>query len=510
MCPYSCSVVLRPRRDRKEAGREDRSLSVAALIVVLLGVGPASAQPVPQDWTRQLQSADERVRLAAVVLVSEEAQALRVRGNPEAERALRELGAALAQRVRKDSDAGVRQTAALALAHVRAPGSVAGPAWADALRDPETNVRRAAAEAIGLHSSRTLDERRRTTRLAQRLPVLAQTAGDAVAFIAPAAQAIRDQEPAVQLAGLHSLAGLFQNLADLPRVDPRDLDDLTQSFIQNLTSQATFLALHQALADLAGEVQKRKLAALLAEVIGRSPLPSAAAAGQALEELGRWRVRMTQSDLRTGGTETASLLLAVLRNTLPALRSPLKTAAAPTRLHVLHALETLGPDGRVLQTEVRGNLTFSDRFVRWAAARTLGKMGPTDDEKVIVGLARLVATDDLDVAAAAADALAVSGAKAKAAVPDLAIAVETRDPVLQFQAIQALAAIGEAKGAVPALAKALRGPDLRVRQAAARLLRQLGVDAAPALPALREAAHDSDPEVRQVAAEAVLKILAPK
>jgi HEAT repeat protein len=62
---------------------------------------------------------------------------------------------------------------------------------------------------------------------------------------------------------------------------------------------------------------------------------------------------------------------------------------------------------------------------------------------------------------------------------------------------------------VPALARALRDPDLFVRRFAAQALGELGPDARPAVPALKAALNDSRREVQEAALAALGKIRGP-
>jgi HEAT repeat protein len=111
---------------------------------------------------------------------------------------------------------------------------------------------------------------------------------------------------------------------------------------------------------------------------------------------------------------------------------------------------------------------------------------------------------------AAANILWAMGARGRAAVPELAAALDDTDPGLQLAAAMALENVGPgAEGAVPALVRALGDRrDRRVRQAAAKALGAIGPAARAALPALtRELRRESWPE----AEEAVRRIrgLAP-
>jgi HEAT repeat protein len=178
------------------------------------------------------------------------------------------------------------------------------------------------------------------------------------------------------------------------------------------------------------------------------------------------------------------------------------------RLAAVHALEMLGKDGAVAAPALVRSLTDPDRFVRWAAARALGKMAPADAESAVPALARLLSDSDLDLRLAAATALDLYGPEAKAAVPALAESVSNGDAESRIAALRALEGIGgAADAAVPAIARAMiENPDVRVRRTAAEVLGRFGPRADQAIPALRKALDDPDTSVRKAASEALLNI----
>jgi HEAT repeat protein len=167
-------------------------------------------------------------------------------------------------------------------------------------------------------------------------------------------------------------------------------------------------------------------------------------------------------------------------------------------------------------------------YVRWAAARTLGRLAEREAEAgkagtipeglaaplgrlpdAVAGLARLLLCDpDEGVRMAVATALTRYGPRAAAAVPALREAVGSGSDVeLRVAVIQALEAIGtDAVPALPALVPALRDPDPRVREEAARVLGRFGRHSRFALPALRDALEDRDNMVRKAISEAILNI----
>jgi HEAT repeat protein len=220
-----------------------------------------------------------------------------------------------------------------------------------------------------------------------------------------------------------------------------------------------------------------------------------------------------------------------LADTIPAVVAGLRDERVRNRLTALDAMATItqrADEQRTIAQDLGAKpaaeaakavtraLGDSDRFVRWAAARTLGEMAPLSDvdngESVergaVNGLARLLFDADPDVRMWSAQALEKFGKAAQPAVPALAQAATNRgDLEGRISAAHAIAAIGShAAEAVPALASDLVDPNVRMRRTAAEALSAYGPDAAPAKAALNRALFDPDPEVRRLASEAMLKI----
>jgi len=200
----------------------------------------------------------------------------------------------------------------------------------------------------------------------------------------------------------------------------------------------------------------------------------------------------------------------------------LKDEATPALPAIAHALED------------------RDRFVRWAAARTV-RLLPSKDlqPQTFVALGKLLLDADLDLGAAAALAIekhgsairkleptfANAGAAArKDVIKNLSIviangvgtqyAIRGFDGETRIAALKALAAIGgaPAQEAFPATLLALPDRDVRVRREAAATIGALGRPRSPELvqpllDALRKALRDDDPEVRLNASETILNIL---
>jgi len=184
---------------------------------------------------------------------------------------------------------------------------------------------------------------------------------------------------------------------------------------------------------------------------------------------------------------------------LPAALAELKGAAEQRRV----AADLLGDLGAVSVPTLSGALKDVDANVRWAAAESLGRIGPAA-KAAVTDLAAALA--DKEIRSIAADALGSIGKEAKAGVPGLVqIVREEKDPSLRMTAGVALARIdpSAAGPAAPLFAEALRNPDGRVRHDATIMLQMLGPAGREATPILTELLREKAQYMRQIAANAV-------
>jgi len=167
---------------------------------------------------------------------------------------------------------------------------------------------------------------------------------------------------------------------------------------------------------------------------------------------------------------------------LPALDAELK--AGPDQRKA--AAEILGDLGAVGVAVLTGALKDPDAGVRWAAADSLGRIGPAAKSAVP---ALAAALEDKEIRSIVADALAGIGPEAKQAVPGLVQIVRNeKEPSLRYTAGVALVRIDKtaAGPAAPLLAEALRNPDGRYRHDAIMLLISIGPAGKEATPVLTE------------------------
>jgi HEAT repeat protein len=232
---------------------------------------------------------------------------------------------------------------------------------------------------------------------------------------------------------------------------------------------------------------------------------------QALEATAAARTRLLGlaarfPPLAKGGAEKDALL-AGLRKALPALATLAGNKDVEVRLAALYVLEELGPEAAPAAAAAAKAMDDEDSFVRWAAARVLGKMAPREADKAVPALVRRVNDDNGDVRITALAALERYGPEAAPAVEKVTAALKKGgDEQTRLWAVRVLAAVGRAgreKTTAP-LIEALSAKEVTIRRAAARALAGFGAPDEATTTALRAALKDADGEVRRTAAEALL------
>jgi HEAT repeat protein len=445
----------------------------------------------------------------------------------------------------QDPNPAVRVAAARALGRINPDVGVAVPALQHLIQKGDLSERRAAAEA-------TLDLMREIGRLVKKgrtqtgVEAKPDEVLDVGGAVVPAAGAgIEDRDPAVRRLSLETLVDAAMALSNLipEPFDPKEVPPrtgpltplqikLVQEFAKSLRrDEATAAPFVTALAS-----QGDRLARAL-----NDPDPEARLlARRALELMANARLRQRRrweslpnlktlegtgaSTRRDSGPLAPGFTLAAAQDKNALDRDELlRKAFTPGLMVIAKRLEDPDPAIRratidflemledaaapALPALIRA-LSDPDTFVRWSAARTLGRIDPELARKAIPALARLLKDRDLDVRLAAAATLEAYGAVARSAVPVLTVAVMEGDPEFRRAVMYALQSIGpEAAGeAVPNLASSLSNDDPRVRRTAAETLGRFGPAARSAVPALRQALRDEDPDVRQAVSDALLSI----
>jgi HEAT repeat protein len=185
------------------------------------------------------------------------------------------------------------------------------------------------------------------------------------------------------------------------------------------------------------------------------------------------------------------------------------------RLAAVDTLETFGLRAEAAIPALVTTLKDYNKFVRWASARTLGRLHPRQADEVVPGLmAMLDDREDPSVRITAAYALELYGEHARKAVPILARVINRGDKEYILAILHTIQGIGtDAAPALPNVAWILRDREqpTSVRVEAARTLGLFGALAKEQLPVLREIMiHDSDADVRNAASTAVLAVDRPQ
>jgi HEAT repeat protein len=244
------------------------------------------------------------------------------------------------------------------------------------------------------------------------------------------------------------------------------------------------------------------------------------AAISALEELGRLRARMLKHVASLPAIEGEPMpkvdpafnqkIEGMVLRAAALLRSP----DLSVRRSAMHFLEDLEDRAEPALDFLIERLEDPDRFLRWAAARSLANLPADKAAKAVPALRRVLSCPDMDVRLAAVATLVRLEELAKDALPELekGILQPHRDPEYRLAVMKALISIGPVHSipAIPSVVKALKDGDARVRRTAAEVLGKFGPLARQAIPALREALGDDDAEVRENASLAILNILSSK
>jgi HEAT repeat protein len=192
------------------------------------------------------------------------------------------------------------------------------------------------------------------------------------------------------------------------------------------------------------------------------------------------------------------------------LRDPNRSVRAAT----VDFLETMEDAASPAIPSLVAALADRDLFIRWAAVRTLGKVGKVKTEVTVPAIAELLnPQEDPDVREAAATTLRGFGHGAKAALPKLIAMLNVGEAEAQEAVIKAITAVGgpENKDAIPALKKSLESRSNNVRRLAAEALGRMGRLAAPALPDLSARLRvEDDNGVRTAISEAIVEITRPR
>jgi HEAT repeat protein len=465
-------------------------------------IRPLLVQRFRKEAQRILKSGDTASRLGVLSMISEVGTS--VRTQEERNGIGRGFTDDLAALVEKDPNPAVRHAAARTLGQTFPDAKKAAAALGGLLRSGTPEDKRAAAEGLlgivatalnlssggGQTASRVVADKDELVNAALAvLPEVAHGVGEADRktrqFSAAAIQAVTNvlynqvphpRRPDETVDPLEGRKNVFQSRKEL------------QPLMTALREQGP--ALKKAAVDDDPEVRNRV----------RRAYEDMAASRQLFQQ--------ALADVEQPGEKGGDPLLEPLRSAVPVLAEGSLDHNVPAKIAAIEALEPLGPVAAPAVPSLLKAVRDSDKFVRWSALRTLGKIGPVPGADTVPALARELHDHDLSVALAAANALKEYGPAAKGAVPDLIQNLTTTDSDLRLASIYTLEGIGtDSRPAIPTLARLLDDPDARVRRTAAELLGRFGSVAKSAEADLRRALDDPNADVRKAASDALLNVL---
>jgi HEAT repeat protein len=474
-----------------------------------------------------LQQGDDTARMAAATMLGEMGTSVRAAATRTS--LARGLGVELA-RLTADESPGVREAAARALGTINPDPKVAVPALSKLLADDNVALRRAAAGALA--------------SMVQRVNQISSEKGATVASVEASRpeiiRMVQEVLPAAAKGSADTDAEVRRLSAEALYQGSLALDDLAPNpshgtilapeigkLVPGDKTGAAVIDAALPVPEPAGPAQvtevvqgfNAQIAALKAALADPDPRVRRLAC-RTLENMADARLRMLKAQAGAPPEKGAGakpparledLLLRGLQAMLSELAACLDDPVVAVRLAALDALELLESATAPASPAVIKALGDRDHFVRWSAARVLGKTGKAgvDIEAAVPALARLMTDSDTDVRLMSAATLERYGPDAAAAVPALIAATGQGDAEIRIAAMHALHGIGKnAEKVVPALIDALGNPEYRVRQTAAEILGFFGPEARSAEPALRRALDDSNADVRKAASDALVDILA--
>ena len=410
-------------------------------------------------------------------------------------------------RLMKDSETRVGCAAARALAHVRPTPQDAVAAFRALLASEDVERREAAANGFAelMHNTAVLARQGQNTLLADSLRAEAGIAGSLIVPVA--ARGLVDECAEVRRGAIRAFLESAAAASALVRdVGPSPEKLAEPGYAKEVATEQTALRplvlTLQAHAHFAGRALQdvdpgvRQIAV------------------HALEETARARRRLL--DRAASVHDGAATKLAGEKSPgegmpIDAIASLLRQKDTRVRLAALDILESVGSAAKSAAPAIVKELSDTNHFVRWAAARTLAKIGPADAEHAVPALTRMLRDPDSDLQTMAAVALATYGPAANSALLPLTAALASDKPALRVAALHALDRIGpDAEPALAAIRDALQDRDTQVRECAARLLGKFGPSARNSLNSLRSRLDDSSPAVRSAAQEAMRRIAEPK
>ena len=427
----------------------------------------------------------------------------------------------------KGNDPIVSQAAARALGKINPDAKSAVPALEEMLKPARpVEDRRAAAEALTnlVGTIAKLEKKNRAILGGGNIMEedLLQCATEAV----PAAGAcLKDTDVRVRRSGLETLVKATTALNELipnpveASTMPNSGEKWTEEQKDKVLKARAKNAQEWALLEPLLRVLKAQDANLAATLDDRDTEVSLLSR-KILELLGNSRQRLLrlQEGVPTAEGETPTrwpdLLLDTVKPSLTKASQRQDDPNPEVRRATVRFLEALEFDAAPVVDALIAALSDRDLFVRWPAARSLGKIGldkknrPEQSEKTVLALAALLHPgEDPDVRAVVATTLREFGPDAKSALPALVKLLNVGEAESQEEVIKAITTIGGTQNAIKALIVSLDSRSANVRRLAAVALGSMGARAGEAVDPLLRHQQDDDPGVRLAISDAVLNIL---
>lgn len=323
----------------------------------------------------------------------------------------------------------------------------------------------------------------RSAALSEATATRARSLAVTTAAVALAGSGLDDANASVRincLQAMHQAASALNGILGQPHVHTLDSPDAGPRAVEEdwsdlkpllLAFKAQAPALLRALADRDRKVQ----------LLARQTLDELAVARQQLARYARDNGLMLAAAIDPGTAPgnirpagSADPLLEGLRVTLPGLAAGVADPDARNRLKAIDVLEKMGPAAAPAAPVLVHALGDDDHFVRWAAARAVGKIAPAAADRAVPALTNLLSDEDSDVRLAAVRSLGCYGALARRAWPRLVQVLRVGDADTRLATLKALEQVRSSSQAVPPVLWDLcADPDARVRQEAVDLLSQL-------------------------------------
>jgi HEAT repeat protein len=337
---------------------------------------------------RILRGSDPKAVAAMIERLGEMAALARASGDAIA--VVRPFGPDLADLV-IGGPTSLRTAAARTLVQIEPPVFIAVPALGALLQDDDAELRRVAADSLAGLIQNALQAMNSGSAVGQRASRRGELALVASSVLPAVHHGLDDDRPEVRRRCLETIglaAAALTRLLDAP------------------SSRRTFQSEREELDPLLSAL--RDQGPILARLLGDNDTEARILTHRALEELGlahgRWTQRRAlRGALTEGGDE--DWLGEVLTQTLPGLAAALQHPDVRVRRSALDALEMYGALALPVLPALTRALHDHDRFVRWAAVRTVGKLGPAAAPQTESDLTRLLRDPDGDLRKAAATAL---------------------------------------------------------------------------------------------------------